>query len=366
MRGYHLSRLNWRMGSYVAALLAGSEQVDWFLVTSNTTSYRWYRQHVEPEDGGFVQTHVTTGCQRYMRANESWTWRDAGDALEFNINRFPYLHASLHGTLLVQHWQLWKCREMILAREMVILARGGFTYDRVVRLRTDVVFGDEVFRGSEDTRAAQRAAWYQTLRQPPRPQWAVLHDWVLAGSREAMLDVVLAGLMHMQGIGKLQGLQQIWPELKRIALKKYASQVDVYGEPSIEGATIQVDLTRSVGPPRGLFFHLIWEARHVDGCRAQRLSSAACWRRFADSWHYIDALQRTGGHNFSYNWPTQCVESQSASLTSCFKHAHIAAFGAQRLIGDPMHWAGMHASTPGYLWVRSHDICAGARDGWEE
>ena len=120
MRGYHISRLNWQRSTELRFLLGAAEHVDWFLVTSNTTSYQWYQQRVASQGSGFVETHVSTGCQRFVKADAPWIWRDAGTALEFNLNRFPFIHGNLHATLLVQHWQLAKCREMMQRREQAL------------------------------------------------------------------------------------------------------------------------------------------------------------------------------------------------------------------------------------------------------
>lgn len=356
MRGYHLSRLNWRHASYVNEMFAGSERVEWFLVTPNTTSFRWFTEQVASEGGGFLRTHVSIGCHRYVRSNETWGWRDAGDALEFNINRFPHMHASLLGTLLVQQWQLWKCREMLLEQEV----RSGIRYDRIVRLRTDVAFG------TPENQTRQASTWFATLRRPLRTHWTVLNDWVMVGSRQAMIDVFLDGLSHILHVARLQGLQRIWTELRRIAIQHFAGAIDVYlcaNDHSAEhGCGVDIDLVRSVGPPRKLFFMLESEVRHATSCVERRLGSAQCWRHFADAW--LLWPMQLDGLNFTYDWwPAHCMDSSKDSLLSCIKRWHIGSFSARNLIGDPTHWHG-HASTPGYAWAASNNSCA-ARDGWE-
>ena len=53
-----------------------------------------------------------------------------------------------------------------------------------------------------------------------RKHWAVVHDWLMAGSRDVIFDVMMNGLHHLQDVKKLQGLQSAWKELRA---KAYAA-----------------------------------------------------------------------------------------------------------------------------------------------
>ena len=367
VRSYHLSRLNWQHGPEVAWMLGGAERVDWYLVTSNTTSYRWYKQHVAPEAGGFDEEVLATGCQRYVRArgnSSAWTWRDAGDALEFNLDRYPYIHGNLHGTLLVQHWQLWQCRDMILRRER----REGFEYDRVVRLRTDVVFGGSGRGLREDGRggfgAGKDGSWAPVVpaawrEQPQRTAWALVNDYFSAGSRAVMLEVVLAGLSLLTRVRFLQGLQVAWHELRLIGHKRFNGTAKFLSCSDAQGCL--VDLARSVGPPRSLFFLLDYERKAAEACLAKRVPAGECWRQFGEVWR-LQPMQEHG-LGFSYDWPpATCSPPRNGTAEHCIKMAHVSTFSATHLVGDPTHWRGHHVATPGYAWATS-GACA-ARDGW--
>ena len=359
MRSYHLSRLNWKAGPTVSRLLGAGYKVDWFLVTSNTSSYRWYVENVAPEDGGFVDTHVAPGCSHFNRYdNESWKWRDLGDdGLEFNIARFPSIHGQLHGTLMVQHWQLGKCREMLMQRERNM----GFKYRRVVRLRTDTVFGAR----------SELRTWRRTppdLDAITKP-WIGIHDWVLAGSRELMVDIFLNGLEHLPKVRKLTGLQRVWHELYRVALQQYqqGAQYISWDDGDVDGS--QVDLTRSVGPPRKRFFLQVEEPEHAQHCFEQQIAPIECWRMFKQQWH-LDVMQQNGA-GFVYDWPPRsCADPRgnrswsSANPRQCIADAHVEAFGASNIVGDPTHWHIFGANVTGYSWASIKRKRCDSNDGW--
>ena len=308
MRGYHLSRTSWKRSREVQHLLG--PRVEWFLVTSNTTSYQWYANNVAPEDGGFVHSFVSSGCQTYTPrgANRSWAWREsANGSLEFNLDHFPYLHSNLHGTLLVQHWQLWKCREMIMRREKF----HGFQYARVVRFRTDTMVGGFGRRLPDTAPLSPWAARWPSVESNDSKDWALIDDFLLAGSRAAMLQVFLAGLDILQQVLHMSGLQQAWSELHKRANATLGAPPKIYHCRGTEGC--KFELSRSVGPPSKLFFLTYGaEADHIRFCESQRIAHAECWRLFADLWRIPD-LEREG-HDFSYDWPApDCSDATSAS-----------------------------------------------------
>lgn len=378
MRGYHISRLNWQRSTELRFLLGAAEHVDWFLVTSNTTSYQWYQQRVASQGSGFVETHVSSGCQRFVKADAPWIWRDAGTALEFNLNRFPFIHGNLHATLLVQHWQLAKCREMMQRREQAL----GVQYSRVVRIRTDVILGTmgtgvvqpnqqsgHAVQAKQDADSTEALPpWLRKLHTNSRKHWAVVHDWLMAGSRDVIFDVMMNGLHHLQDVKRLQGLQSAWKELRAKAYATYpAGTVEVFG--CFGGEGCRLDLARSVGPPLNLYFLQESEASHGEFCAARHIEADECWRRFARAWHLEhEPIQEL--FNFSYSWPpSQCTNStmiaasKGRNVGTCIARAHVQEFGAARIVGDPTHWDHGGAKVPGYSWA-NRGPCD-AKDGWE-
>lgn len=354
LRGYVLARANRDQSTELQQLLGGdAKRVDWFLITSNSTSFQWYRSVSAPISTGFLGQYVSTGCQRYERlADVSWAWRDNDGKPEFNLNCFPHIHSDLHGTLLVQQWQLQKCRQMVLQQEQL----RGQRYERVVRLRTDVVFG-------KDERG--RRLWSSFVaRLAEHQHWAMLHDWVLAGSRDAMIDVFLNGLVHLQKMHKLQGLQTIWQELRGLATKGFNYSIEIKYCNGVDGC--RLDLVRAVGPPRSRFFVQVSEAQHAQRCVAQRLNATRCWNQYADLWH-IRRMERAG-YGFTYDWPPgHCADGSmhGSSIASCIAKAHVDAFSAEHIVGDPTWWNKIiKAPIPGYGWARRGRAPCDAYDGW--
>ena len=354
--------------------------MDWFLVTANTSSFRWFEKEFSAHlHEHFRAVHISSGCQHYVHdaesKNASWAWREtAAGHLHFNLHRFPYIHGNLYGTLLIQHWQLFKCREMLRHREEAL----GFAYDRIVRFRTDVIFGRSGVRRSGNAEEAGvrhvRSPWLEQL-QRPRETWVLLHDFFLAGSRRAMLEVALTGLEVLQTIPRLQGLQETWSHLRREAFRRFPKgKLDVFSCSAAMGC--EVDLLRVAGPPKKQFFLQFTEVDHLQRCRFE--PAEACWEQYENVWR-LRPLELEP-HNFTYDWPYSCsrghlhtaTAASNESIEECVARSHLHSFGAKNLIGDPKSkWRGKGEALAGVgrlvgytSWVRNADTCA-ATDGWE-
>jgi len=373
--------------------------VDWFLVSSNTTSYSWF---LRMQQQGLVSdqicdTYLTSGCQRYVHSNDKWAWREtASGGLEFNLNRYPRMRKNQHGTVLIQHFQLWKCREMTLRFE----EKHGLRYDRLIRLRTDVVFarlhghhegkqqqppplsqqpqqrlrsgvggggggGSSAYQPADIRRAkCLSAGFVRTLAGRSASHWAFVHDWAMAGSRAAMVDVFMAGLEHLQGVSTLHGIQVAWQVLQQRAVGLFGKgNVSVYIGGYATGC--ELDLAGTVGPPRSRFYLQLTEAKHLEECKRQMWGWDECRRRYVASWH-LSQVERSG-LNFTYDWPpSECVHGPR-SVAGCVAQAHASSFGADNLVGDPGKFAGLGLSnkTPGYVWAGASNEITCARDGWQ-
>ena len=203
---------------------------------------------------------MSTGCQRFVKADAPWIWRDAGTALEFNLNRF--LSSMATCTQRPCSALAAGCREMMQRREQAL----GVQYSRVVRIRTDVILGTmgtgvvqpnqqsgHAVQAKQDANSTEALPpWLRKLHTNSRKHWAVVHDWLMAGSRDVIFDVMMNGLHHLQDVKKLQGLQSAWKELRAKAYATYpAGTVEVFG--CFGGEGCRLDLARSVGPPLNLF-----------------------------------------------------------------------------------------------------------------
>tara|TARA_B110001452_G_scaffold170392_1_gene142596 strand:+ start:254 stop:1381 length:1128 start_codon:yes stop_codon:yes gene_type:complete len=372
MRGFPLSRFNWLRSDEAHQLLgtANLDEVDWFLVTSNTTSYRWFAQLRHAAAYGRIRDrHVTNGCQRYVHSPDNFSWHETDIGLEFNLNHYPKMRKEHHGTVLIQHHQLWKCREMVLRYE----ERLGIRYERIARLRTDAMFGrvsQETSEGGRPPPAGCLSPGWLASTLSLKPQWAFVHDFALAGSREAMLDVFMAGLFYLQGVPYMQGIQVAWAVLNQRARRTFGTNISTFVD-SLQlvggGSTCSLALAASIGPPRRLFFLQHVEASHMHRCVKMKLEPAECEQRLAEKWH-LDAVAGSG-LNFVYDWPGACLANSSALgvLHDCVTRSHVRTFGADHLVGDPNKYSGLRIATPGYAWAAaSQQVRCSVGDGWVE
>ena len=372
MRGYPLSRFNWQHSIEAHELLGTSnfDEIDWFLVSSDTPSYQWFRKLPEPFEGYIRRRHLTNGCQRYVHSDGNWSWRETEAGLEFNMKHFPQMRKNQHGTTLIQHFQLGKCREMVLQAEQ----RHKFVYDRIARLRTDVIFPHYKSVQPSASQSNVHCLSHGWLKEKlgKTAHWAFVHDFALVGTRAVMIDFFLAGLLHLQGVRYLQGIQVAWQVIRERANSFFGRNISIYLESATSRPGCPLDLISSTGPPQSLFFLQTSEAGHIRACLQLVLSPEDCRQRFFDAWH-IHQMEQSG-LNFTYDWPaTSCLHSLTrshdySSAASCLARAHERTFGAANLIGDPKKWGFLSSNeTPGYTWASiSDEFKCNARDGWIE
>ena len=145
LRGFPLAMTNWQQGSLLQVLSAGGLEIDWFMVTPNSTAYSVWNRFVEslrPVRVELLRSDLVFDTK--ARAADNWGVREDEDGrTHFNLARFPYFGGKWRNnnwarvvTVLVQQLQMSKCRDAIRAHEDV----SGFRYTRVARLRTDVLF----------------------------------------------------------------------------------------------------------------------------------------------------------------------------------------------------------------------------------
>ena len=73
----------------------------------------------------------------------------------------------------------------------------------------------------------------------------------------------------------------------------------------------------------------------------------------ADLWH-IRRMERAG-YGFTYDWPlgVRGRQQHGSSIASCIAKAHVDAFSAEHIVGDPTWWNKIiKAPIPGYGWAR--------------
>ena len=370
MRGYPLSRFNWQHSTEVHELLGTSDfdEVDWFLVSSDTPSYRWFRKLPEPFQGRIKKRHLTNGCQRYVHSDGNWSWRETEGGLEFNMKRFPRMRNNQHGTTLIQHYQLWKCRQMVLEAEQ----SHKFVYNRIARLRTDVIFKlHNPLQSStpQSTTHCLSQGWLLE-RLGKTTHWAFIHDFASAGTRDVMINFFMAGLLHLQEVRYLQGIQVAWQVIRQRASSFFGRNISIYVETAVSSPPCALELMSSTGPPQNIFFVQSSEERHIRGCLQQELSLQVCRERFFGP-RFINQIEQSG-LNFTYDWPSICnlpSTPRNSSTASCVVRAHKRAFGAANLVGDPIKWGVLFSSkeTPGYTWASlSDEFQCNVRDGWLE
>ena len=185
-----------------------------------------------------------------------------------------------------------------------------------------------------------------------------------------MIDFFMSGLLHLQGVPQLQGIQVAWQVIRGRARAAFGHNISVYIESTERKCDDTFDLVSSIGPPRSLFFSQLLEVAHIRGCLQRLLSPQDCRQRFEEKLH-VQEVERSP-LNFTYDWPPEaCMNSSLLSQRdqtagACVAHSHATTFGAANLIGDPKKWDVLSSNrTPGYDWASiSPDFKCSVRDGW--
>ena len=141
LRGFPLAMVNWRGGSLLNILRAGGLEIDWFVVTPNSTSFDVWRPFVESLSPVRV---VLLNPEMYFDGEKggmaSGVRVDEEGRVHFNMAKFPRIRMSDNPsrmvTVVVQQFQMAKCRDAIIAHEEATNQR----YKRVARLRPDILF----------------------------------------------------------------------------------------------------------------------------------------------------------------------------------------------------------------------------------
>ena len=244
IRGLPYALHNWRR-TVLPLLVDGllSDSVDFFVFTSNTSSFTIWQQFLQSLSPVVLEVVQSWRFGRRIDDDEKcWSTARACDDVSFAVEKFPRLRYSLFGSLLVQHYQMERCRRTILQHEKQV----GRRYARIARLRTDVVFSglDAGFSSDQPKqhvkclsrpgagnwcfpalntvrRDACRMCAAEAWAKSPSigtgngrvgRAWAAVHDWFMLGTREAVL-AHLQGLRLLQHAGpriRLSGLQDSW------------------------------------------------------------------------------------------------------------------------------------------------------------
>ena len=185
----------------------------------------------------------------------------------------------------------------------------------------------------------------------------------------------LNGLEHLPNVKALEGLQRAWHALYRVALDRYnrTAQLESWFDGYIDG--FQVDLARSVGPPRRLFFLQDSEPLHAERCVEHGIDARTCWDQFKALW-FLDSMEQ-GGLGFAYNWPPDScykppvLHGQATTAnwsdfnTNCIAKAHVMSFNKRHIVGDPTHWQHVGTTVPGYSWAAARRKECDRSDGWD-
>ena len=259
IRALPLAELSWQRSGLLQALRAGGAQLDVFLVTSNTSSLAFWRSYVDSLKP--VRVHVVS---KYAFAwFDSSSQRSRSEAKKFGLLRetegtvtidpqaLPRFADMKQATAFIQHYQMRKCGELIRQHEQAV----GVRYDRVARLRTDVVYGGfstansssnpsygrflrcaravgadgSLLHCAESLRSEKRAvlsACEEHLSSlSPLRHWFVASDFGIFGSRSIVVDGLFQGLEALakakrEGLNYLRTLLAAWPIIRTHAYSK--------------------------------------------------------------------------------------------------------------------------------------------------
>ena len=413
LRGLPLALYNWKISLFPLLAKDQSVAIDLFVFTSNTSSFSVWQtvlQSLEPVAVEVVQVwRFSRGGQR--KRNDVRQCAPSGlgcDSVAFNVAQYPRLRHSLYGSLLVQQYQMERCRQRILLHEQAM----GIRYASIARLRTDIVFSGIDARRTLPTvqvdclrtpsvcpavlEAARRVARHACVdAQPCTPlrspamrdnidgaregctsAWAVIHDWFMLGSREAIL-AHLQGLRLLHNAGpriSLRGLQDSWvqvilPAARKELTKALHDPIAIFHpwkhgarrqptDPSIAvsagactGALGGIALLRAAGRNVGRYF-IDWEQNATSASDVACLAQGNAWRpcsQFVQQWWAMPSPQVAKCIGLQYDeLPDtrdrvirlcQLKYSRSSSKwRDCVYNGllmgHVSSFGPKQIIGD--------------------------------
>ena len=206
LRALPLAYCSWQQTVF-PALLAGGAEVDIFLVTSNSSSFRAWEMFARSLNP--VETYVARdfAFNSSTRQHDLWTVHEAPSRLvSFNVNRLPIWRSRHNEPVLIQQWQHSKCAKLIRQHEQ----RVGASYWKVARMRTDVVF----HRSHKDKVPAGRMHGCvpgNEEEDAAGKNWVILSDFFLLGSRNASL-AMMDGLEWLAKVGAktMKRVQEVW------------------------------------------------------------------------------------------------------------------------------------------------------------
>lgn len=408
LRGLPVAVLNWRAASLLDVLRAGGLDLDFFVVTSNSSSYATWAPFVASLRPERVITVAPAIRFNRTAATDRWAHRLVDGTLEFNLHRYPWVRHHKYGTVLVQQWQLAQCREAILEREA---ATGGL-YSRVARLRTDVVFSGllprlwpspraaETIYGApraptdgaveaaapayleclaaggggvgasacdailvaERARLAKACADHLADLESSREEWLVGTDLYLYGSRDVMVKGYLRGLRALEraraeeNVTLIHHVVDAWRHVGVAASAALGARRLVHHGGACAHALADYDIVRAAGPPARRFFLQRSEtAESLAPCLAARGTSvAACMRaRIEDSFRLpLAAISSCVqlDYDLASGWRFNASECAAREVEAELVRAHVRNFGGS-LVGDLRGWA--HGKARSTQWA--HD-----------
>jgi hypothetical protein len=249
LRALGFSYVTWQ-SALMPFLQSSNHEVEFFVVTSSSKSYRVWSKFLQSMQA--VNIVVVNNITFLDDQTLPWAYQeDTGGSgsssetlnLNFNLAKFPrkikkeaekidsyliqvkiYRLLDSYLILICQHWQMSKCRSLILEYE----AKSNIKYNRVARIRTDLLMLPNVQRGarrkwrspvpiscfkpkfqgpacwSHNKQGGKRVVEHceKTIQQcesstTDQNQWVHLErvsDFYVLGSRNIMIEQVLTGL----------------------------------------------------------------------------------------------------------------------------------------------------------------------------
>lgn len=154
LRALPLAYLSWHSGGLLNVMQSGGAALDLFAVVSLSESHIAWRPLLDSLEP--VRTVELHGHIIVDKPLSPWAYREDGTGaalvVMFNLARLPTYSDGKHGSSLLQHWSMHKCRQIVKEEEY----RLGAHYLRVARLRTDVVIAPVFFKSNS---LVERRQW---------------------------------------------------------------------------------------------------------------------------------------------------------------------------------------------------------------
>ena len=195
-RSLPVAFMSWRQTIFRLLRAGGEFELDLFLVIANSSSLlHWLHFINRLRVVDLVVTEPTAFYNKTARVADGWTVQSRDGRVHFNLARFPWWREHKYGVVLMQHYQLGVCRRTIQDHE----ERSGFRYERVARLRTDIVFSGVLVEGW-----VARPKGGPVARAPGTPMADSLSIAAAAARRtlEKYLDCVARGDVDEEGRGR--------------------------------------------------------------------------------------------------------------------------------------------------------------------